>query len=52
MIDFSKINTSKEDVLLINKIATVQYFEEILTNGKKSLRFPVKKVIYEDGRKA
>jgi len=36
--------------LLIGKIATIQYFEKTKTNGKDSLRFPVKKVIFENGR--
>ena len=35
---------------LIGKTVTVQYFEEIETNGIYSLRFPVLKFIYDDKR--
>ena len=37
---------------LIGKTITVQYFEESQNKaGEWSLRFPVKKFVYEDGRK-
>lgn len=37
--------------LIIGKTVTVQYFEETIDrNGKPSLRFPVLKAIYENGR--
>ena len=36
--------------ILVGKIATVQYFEKIKTDGKDSLRFPTIKNIFENGR--
>ncbi len=42
----------KNPEVLIGKIATIQYFEKTLTKGKMSLRFPVLKKIYENGRDA
>lgn len=38
--------------LIIGKTVTIQYFQESEVDGRMSLRFPILKTVYEDGRKA
>ena len=46
-----KRNFFKNPHKILNKTITVQYFEETTNqNGTHSLRFPVVKAVYENGR--